>query len=294
MKKISGILPPVLTPFKKNGDVNFDAFSKNLQKWNGDKLGGYLILGSNSETVYLTDEEKVEILKLGKEVATPDRFLMAGTGCDSIRETIRQTNKAAEIGYDAALVLTPFYYSSAMNDKAIIKYFTEVADASDIPVLIYNVPKFTHVNVPVSAVKTLSQHPNIVGMKDSTGDVPQMATWKRTVPDDFNLIVGTASALFPALTLGVNAGILALANTHPNECTEVMELFHKGETEKSYNLYQKLFPINTAITATYGIAGLKYMAELCGYIGGHVRSPLSDVGDEAKAQLEAILKNADL
>ncbi len=289
---IKGVLPPMITPFKENGDVDYDMFTRNLKKWNEDKLCGYLVLGSNSETVYLTEEEKLELLRLAKEVAKPGRVLLAGTGSDCERDTIRLTNRAARMGYDAALVLTPFYYGGQMSAKALIRYFTNVADASEMPIMIYNVPKFTHVNIMAEAVSVLSRHPNIVGMKDSTGDIPQMATWKRIVPEDFNLMVGTASAWYPALALGVEAAVLALANTNPNECAEVQEAFDAGDWQKARITYQRIFPINTAITATYGIAGLKYAAGLMGYEGGCVRSPLTEIDETAKSKIKEIIERA--
>lgn len=289
---IKGILPPMITPFQENGDVDYEKFVRNIQKWNEDELAGYLVLGSNSETVYLTEEEKIKLMRLTKEHAKPGRVLLAGTGCDSERDTIRLTNIAAEMGYDAALILTPFYYIGKMNAGAMIRYFTHVADASRIPIMIYNVPKFTHNNITAEAVSELCRHPNIVGMKDSTGDVPQMATWKRIVPEDFNLMVGTASALYPALCLGVKAGILALANSHPNECAAVQKAYDAGDHETALSIYQRMFPVNAAVTGTYGIAGLKYACDLMGYEGGCVRSPLCDSTEAEREAIRKIVENA--
>jgi 4-hydroxy-2-oxoglutarate aldolase len=282
----------MLTPFTENGDVDYGKFVRNVQKWNEDQLCGYLVLGSNSETAYLTESEKMELMRLTKENAKPGRILLAGTGSDCEQDTIRLTNEAAKMGYDAALVLTPCYYDGQMNAKALIRFFTHVADAADMPIMIYNVPKFTHVNITAEAVSALCRHPNIIGMKDSTGDVPQMATWKRIVPEDFNLMVGTASAWYPALTLGVQAAILALANTNPNECAAVQEAFDAGDWQKARALYQRVFPINTAITATYGIPGLKYAADLMGYEGGFVRSPLGELDEGAKVKIKEIIDKA--
>ena len=211
---------------------------------------------------------------------------------ESLRETVRFTNLAAKLGVHAALVLTPFYYGGKMTSEALINYFSKLADNSDIPILIYNVPKFTHINIKSDAVEVLSRHPNIIGMKDSLGDVPQLATFKRIIPDDFNLLVGTASAWYPALTLDIKAGILALANCNPNECAKVKEEFDKGNWENAREVYQRIFPINTAVTGTYGIAGLKYACDLLGYKGGSVRSPLLPLKEEEKKGIEEVLKNA--
>jgi 4-hydroxy-2-oxoglutarate aldolase len=266
--QIKGVIPPMITPFKINGDVDYESFVKNIEKWNEDRLAGYLVLGSNSETVYMTEEEKLKLVELTVKTAKKDRIILAGTGMESTRETIYLTNKAAKLGAHAALILTPFYYGGKMNDEALIKYFTDVADNVDIPVLIYNVTKFTHINISPYAVGVLSKHPNIIGMKDSSGDIPQMVKFKNVITEDFNLMVGTASAWFPALTLGVKAGIMALANCAPNQCAEVQENFEKGNVENSREIYIRMFPVNAAVTATFGIAGLKYSCSLLGYEGG--------------------------
>jgi len=180
-----------------------------------------------------------------------------------------------------------------MNDEALIKHFTAIAEAAEIPVLIYNVPKFTHLNISVEVVKVLSQHPNIIGMKDSLGNVEQLKAIKNVVPQDFNLIVGSTSAWYSALTLGIRAGILALANCLPNECVEVQRFFEQGEHTKAQELQAKLIPVNKAVTDTYGIAGLKYAATLMGYEGGSVRSPLLPLKEDEKAAIRLILQTAD-
>ena len=230
--KIKGIMPPVITPFKENGDVDYASYVNNIEKWNKDRLTGYLALGSNSETVYLTEEEKLNLIKETVRTAKKDRLIMVGTGMESTRETIDLTNKAAKVGAQAALILTPFYYGGAMTSKALIEHYTDVANNCDIPILIYNVPKFTNINVKMDALQELSEHSNIIGMKDSSGNVPQLATFKRLLPEDFNIMVGTASALFPALTLGIDAAIMALANSHPNECADVISTFENGDIEE--------------------------------------------------------------
>ena len=291
---ITGIFPPMLTPFNENGDVEYDVFVRNIQKWNKESLGGYLVLGSNSETSYLTEEEKLKLIELTVQTAAKGRTILAGTGMESTRETIRLTNKAARLGAHAALILTPSYYISQMTDKALIHHFNAIADSTEIPILLYNVPKFTHINLSANAVHILSEHPNIIGMKDSQGDVPQLESFKRVVPDEFNLIVGTASALLPALTLGIRAGILALANCAPSQCIQIEKFFHHGEMEKAKELQARMLPVNLAVTGTYGIAGLKYASTLLGYEGGSVRSPLLPLTSDEQNDLKKILTTARL
>jgi 4-hydroxy-2-oxoglutarate aldolase len=282
----------MITPFKANGDLDCESFVSNIEKWNKDKLAGYLVIGSNSETAYLSEEEKLELVKLTVEHAAKDRLIMAGSGLDSARETIKLTNKCAKLGAHCALVLTPFYYSQAMDSKAMIRFFTEVANNSDIPILIYNVTKFTHVNIGADAITELSRHKNIVGMKDSNGDVPQLATFLRVADPSFQVMTGTYSAWYPALTMGTTGIISAMANCSPNEIAQTQELYEAGKHKESYDLYQRMFPVNTAVTGTFGIAGLKYACDYLGYKGGSVRNPLGDLSEEQKEKVRAIIDKA--
>lgn len=292
--KIKGVFPPMITPFTETGEVDYDGHVRNMERWNEDQLSGYLVLGSNSETVYLNDEEKIRLIELTVKHAKKDRLILAGTGLDSARETVALTNKAADLGVHAALILTPSYYHAKMNDDAQISFFTHVADNTRIPVLIYNVTAFTHINISAHAVSVLSRHPNIIGMKDSTGNVPQLVNFQRVMSDGFNLMTGTISAWYPALTLGVTAGIFASANCFPNECSQVQQYFDEGDLEKARETYVRIFPANAAVTATYGIAGLKYASDLRGYVGGYVRNPLLPLKDDEKTKIREIFKTAEL
>jgi len=296
MKKlnIKGAIPPMITPFKENGAVDFDGHAMNMDLWNKTTLGGYLVLGSNSETAYLNEKEKIELISITVKHAKQGRTILAGTGMESAQETIALTGKAADLGVDAALVLTPSFYSGKMNDEALISFFTKVADSVPIPVLIYNVPKFTHVNISFNAVRELCKHPNILGMKDSTGDFSQLIKFKSIVPDDFCLIVGTASIWLPALTIGIRAGILALANCAPEACAEVQRLFEENKFNEANELYLRLHPVNAAVTETFGVPGLKYACDLRGYRGGHVRNPLLPIKNEDKPRMLDIMQKAGL
>jgi 4-hydroxy-2-oxoglutarate aldolase len=293
-KQIKGVIPPMLTPFRANGDVDYKKHIRNMELWNKSNLAGYLVLGSNSETAYMNEAEKIKLIKLTVKHAKKGRFILAGTGMESARETIAMTNKAADLGADAALVLTPSYYHSKMNEEAQIKFFTEVADKTKIPVMIYNVTAFTHINVTVNTVRVLSRHPNILGMKDSTGNVPQLTSFLSVIDKGFNLMTGTFSAWYPALALGIKAGIFAVSNCAPDECAAVQTAFDRGDLEKAREIYFRIFPVNNAVTATYGIPGLKYASDLTGYGGGHVRSPLLPLKEVEKAKINEILKTAQL
>lgn len=293
--KLKGVIPPMITPFKENGDVDYDKHIANVKKWSNYDLGGYLVLGSNSETVYLNEEEKLELIRLTVENKKDGIPVLVGTALESTKETIKLTNKAAQLGADAALLVTPFYYGSNMNDEALIGYYTDVADEIEIPALIYNVTKFTHVNISPKVVSALASHPNIIGMKDSSGSIPQLIDFKRAVGDnDFNLMVGTASAWYPALTLGIEASVMALVNCCPEECVNVQKEYDAGNYKKSQEIYERVFPVNSAVTGKYGIAGLKYACDLLGFNGGYVRKPMLQIKENDKKELEKILIEAGL
>lgn len=291
---IRGVIPPMITPFKADENIDYDAHQRNVEKWNDAGLRGYLVLGSNSEAVYLSEEEKLTLIERTVEAATAHHFIMAGTGMESTRETIRLTNRAAEAGAHAALLVTPFYYLQAMDTAALIRHYQTVAEESDIPILIYNVPKYTHLNVSVSLIRELSAHPNIIGMKDSSGNIAQLVQLQAAAADGFQVMVGTASVWYPAQVLGCEAAIMALANCAPEACVRVQQLFSEDQWEEAEALYRQLVPVNQAVTATYGITGLKYACSLHGYEGGKVRSPLSELTDQDKAAVRKILETAKL
>ncbi len=293
--KIKGVIPPMITPFSENGDVDYDKHIHNLKEWNKHDLAGYLVLGSNSETVYLSEEEKLKLIEVTVKNKAKDKLVMVGTGMESTRATIELTNKAAKLGADCALLITPFYYTEKMNDQALINYYSEVADKVDIPILIYNVTKYTHVNISPQAVEVLAKHPNIIGMKDSSGSIPQLVQFKAAIKgQDFNLLVGTASAWYPALTLGIEASIMALVNCCPGECVDVQKEYDNGNDEKAREVYERVFPVNSAVTGKFGIAGLKYACDLLGFQGGYVRKPMLQITEDEKTALKEILSKAQV
>ena len=290
---LNGIFPPVTTPFLDD-KVAYDKLASNIEKYGRTSLKGIVVLGSNGEYVSLSEEEKRKVVETVVQ-ATPDHMsVIAGTGCESTRETIRLTADCAALGAHAALVVTPHYFGGKMSDAALIKYFTTVDDNSPIPILLYNVPQFTHVNLTVNVVAQLSGHPNIIGVKDSTGNVIQLGEFLNQVDSDFSILVGTASALYGALTLGCVGGVLALANVTPETCVKIHGLVQEGDYKAAQQIQLKMIPVNKAVTAIYGIAGLKTALDMLGYFGGEPRAPLLPSSDEAKTAIENILKQAGL
>lgn len=285
---LAGIYPPIVTPFLKD-DVAHHYLAENVEKLSKSGIKGLIVLGSNGENVYLSEEEKIDVVKTTIQSASKNMLIIVGSGCESTRETIYLTNRMAKMGAHAALIVTPFYYGSKMNDEALIKYYSTVADQVEIPILLYNVPKFTGINLSVEALSALSKHPNIIGIKDSSGNVNQLGQYLNQVNPDFNVLVGTAGALFGALTLGCKGGILALANILPKKCVEIFQLVQDGKIKEARELQLRMIPVNHAITTKYGISGLKYAMNLLGYKGGEVRSPLLATKYEEQEKIKEIL-----
>jgi 4-hydroxy-2-oxoglutarate aldolase len=290
---LHGIFPPIPTPFV-DGEIAYDKLAFNIEKWSQTGLNGLVVMGSNGEYVFLSPDEKRKLVEKTVELAPEGMLVIAGTGCESTKETLALTRDCADRGAHAALVVTPHYYSGRMNDAALFDYFTAVADQSPIPILLYNVPKFTHVNMTFELVARLSSHPNIVGIKDSTGSVIQLGEFANSVDADFSLLVGTAGALLGGLTLGCTGGVLALANVAPEICVEIFEHAKKGNFEAAKKLQLRMIPVNQAITATYGVPGLKAAMDMLGYFGGYPRPPLLPASESEKSEIRKILIKADL
>lgn len=294
IQKIHGIIPPIPTPFV-DGKLALDKLAENIEKWCKTGISGILVLGSNGEYVYLSEAEKRDMVRVAVESVPKGKFVMVGSGCESTAETIRLTNECSALGADAALVVTPSYYAARMTPAALEVHFETVADASDLPILLYNVPKFTGINISIDTVANLSVHDNIIGIKDSTGNVAQLGEiLTRTERKNFTVLVGTAGALYPALSMGCAGGVLALSNVAPDDCVSVQRLMSQGKSDEANRLYLKHLPVNRAVTGTYGIPGLKAALDMLGYFGGDPRSPLVPLDDEGKRGLRRILVEAGL
>jgi len=290
---LHGIFPPIPTPFV-DGKVAYEKLSGNIVRWNQTGLKGYVAFGSNGEYVYLSEEEKLEVVRTVVQSAAPGMKVIAGTGCESTWQTIKLTNECAKRGAHAALVVTPFYYGGRMNEAALLRHFTEVADQAAIPILIYNVTKFTNINVSAGLVARLSRHPNIIGIKDSNGNVSSLGEMVATADKDFSVLVGTAGALFGALTLGAVGGVLALANVAPEACVQIRTLLEQGRIEPARQLQLRMLPVNTAVTVTYGVPGLKAALDMLGYFGGDPRPPLLPASEKERGEIREILTKAGL
>jgi 4-hydroxy-2-oxoglutarate aldolase len=290
---IEGIFPPIATPFA-DGRVAHDRLKGNLHRWNKTKLAGYVVFGSNGEFVYLDQEEKLALMETVRQNLLQGKVLIAGTGCESTEATVKLTNLAAERGADVALVVTPHYYKAKMDTGALKKHYLRIADQADIPIMIYNVPQFTGINVGPELVASLAEHPKIIGIKDSSGNIAQVGEMIATTPPFFHVLAGSAGHLLAALALGAKGGILALANVAPDQCCRIFDDFRSGRHADARQLQLKLIPVNKAITARFGVPGLKAALDMVGYFGGDPRPPLLPLGGEQRNELREILKRANL
>lgn len=294
VSEIRGVIPPVITPFSQTGEVSYKALVANLRQWNRTALAGYLILGSNSEFVYLSEEEKIRLLEVAREHIPSDKVMIAGTGCEATAATIAMTHRAAAIGADFVMVVTPAYYKPQMRPRNLIEHYQRVADASSVPVFLYNVPQFTGVVLDPPTVARLADHGNIVGMKDSAGNLTMFAQYVRQTVPEFLLFVGSAPVFLPALSIGARGGILAIANCAPEACLTIYSLFEEGKLHEAREQQFRLLPAIEAVTTRFGIGGLKAAMDMVGYEGGWPRAPLLPPTDEERHQIRHALEQSEL
>ena len=293
MFTLKGVYTPIATPFT-DGRIDYTKLEKNLEFWCGSRLDGIVVMGSNGESVALTQDEKEELIRFCCEKAKGKKHILVGTGGNSIVETFALNKLSAECGADGVLVITPFYYKNAMKDEVLENYFTAVADQSPIPVVLYNMPANTGVNTSSSLLIRLSKHPNIIGVKDTSGNITQIAETVKGCDPSFSVFAGNLSFLFPSLMLGAKGGTLALANVAPNECAEVVSLVNEGKYDEARALAFRLMPVNAAVTSKYGIGGLKVAMEMVGLYGGEPRLPLRRPNADAVDDIRRILTTAGL
>jgi 4-hydroxy-2-oxoglutarate aldolase len=275
----------------------YDHLRSNLEKLNGQPLAGYVLGGSNGEFTSLTIEERLEVVKAARQVTPSDRLLIAGSGLESTRGTVDLTKRVADLGADVAIVVTPGYFKARMTAAALEAHYRQVADAAAIPILLYSVPANTGVDLPAAAVARLAAHPNIIGLKDSGGDITkigQMVYDCGASRPGFQILAGSAGFLLPALSVGAVGGVLALANIAAGRLHELYKKFQAGDLAGARAIHLPLIEVNTAITARFGVAGLKAAMDMLGYFGGAPRLPLLPLAEEDRVTLRNILVKAEL
>jgi 4-hydroxy-tetrahydrodipicolinate synthase len=287
--EISGILPALTTPYRGDGSVATERFKENIARYNRVGLAGYVVLGSTGESVLLSSAEGESLLAAAKEAADGGKLLLAGAGAESTAETIVRCKRAAALGYHAALVKTPYYYKPAYKAEVFLRHYRSVADASPIPVLLYSVPIFTGVTLETPEILALAQHPNIAGIKDSSGVIQRVVEVVAQARKSFHVLTGGAGVVYPALTAGAKGAILALASVLPERCVAIYEDWKKGRHAEALAQQQQLAEASKTIASENGIAGLKHAMDLRGYFGGVPRLPLLPLSDEKKQQIHKLM-----
>jgi 4-hydroxy-2-oxoglutarate aldolase len=289
---LNGLLLPVTTPFKADEDIDLEGLTANIEKWNGAGLTGYVVLGSTGERANLDEREYLRVIETARR-ATPDALtFIAGAGQQSTRGTTSEIERASASGADAVLVITPSFYRSAITQAALIDYYTAVADAAKIPVLLYSMPDLTGITIEPETAAQLCRHANIIGMKDSSNDVERFSRTVELVHDNFAMMIGNGTVFANALRAGARGGILAVGCCAPELCLEIYRAFAANDHARATAFQERLTPLARAVTKTYGIGGLKAAMEMAGYVGGAVRAPLRRPVEEARAEIETLLSSA--
>jgi 4-hydroxy-2-oxoglutarate aldolase len=290
--KLQGIFPPITTPFDHAGEIYWSKIEHNVEKWNRTTLAGYVVMGSTGESVHVTTEEKIQVWEAVAKHAAPEKLLIAGTGMESVRETVCLTNRAAELGYKAAMVRTPHYYKNLIaRADAQTLYYRAVADQSRLPLIIYNWPQTTGVDIPVEAVVALSEHPNVIAIKESSGNLEKVMQMIREVRHGFQVLVGSAPTLWPSLLMGATGAILAYANAAPYSVIAIWEAYRTREEAPGLDWQNRIGRASALVTSKYGVPGLKYAMDLNGYYGGPPRLPLSAPTPAAKLEIEEAFRD---
>ena len=286
---LKGILLPTTTPFDPSGQILTGDIASNIKAWTRRGVIGFVVLGSTGERVHLDEREYFEVIEVSRAAA--ESVLIVGAGQQSTLGTIKEVKHAALAGADAVLVITPYFYRTAITQDALVNYYTAVADEAPVPVLLYSMPPLTGIKIEPETVARLSEHPNIMGVKDSSNDV---AGFRRTVelcPDDFAVMTGNGTVLLDALRAGATGAILAVGCVVPEVCVGI---FRAQDEERAETLQSRLTPLAAAVTTKYGIGGLKAALDLAGYRGGSVRAPLKSPGQPARSEIATLLRQAQL
>ena len=289
--KLNGIFTAITTPFDADGAVAVERLRENIAKYNRLPLAGVVAVGSTGESVLLTRSEVEQVFSTVRESAAPGRILIAGVGSESTAETISRSKAAANIGFDFVLVKTPSFYKSALNADALVEHYRRVADASKLPVILYSIPQLTGIALEADLVARLAEHKNIIGIKESSGNVQRVGEIIAAAPEGFQVVVGSADTLYASLMLGAVGGVLALADCLPELCIELHRAVTTDQIATARDLNLRILPASKKIVRQMGIAGVKCAMDYRGYYGGPVRGPLLPLNAGQKREVEAVVNS---
>jgi 4-hydroxy-2-oxoglutarate aldolase len=287
---LTGLFPPLPTPFKKDGSLDLVSLQELIRLLEPD-VDGFLILGSNGEVAYLSEDERQAVLAAAREAIGPDKTMIVGAGGEATAHVVERTRDASEAGADFVLVLAPYYNRASMTPSVLETHFMAVANASPLPVYVYNIPQVSGIAHAPAWFSRVGMHPNIAGVKDSSGDVQTLSEIARVAPNGFNILSGNAPTLLPALTIGAHGGILAAGNVIPKVYKALINAVSEGRFEHALELQRASNPLAYAVTRDYGVPGLKAAMRLLGMPAGYPRAPLLDVDEATRTALEALVTN---
>ena len=287
--QLDAVFPPMATVFSGGGGIDRSAIASNVTRWVAAGVGGVVALGSNGEAPLVEADEADDVIGAARAALPSDRVLIVGTGQESTRATLGATRRAAALGADAVLVRTPSYYKARMTPDALVRHYTAVADDAPVPVLLYNVPAVTGVNLTPETLGRLAMHPNIVGVKETGTDTAQLASYVAAAPATFAVIAGSAPTFYPSLAMGATGGILAVSCVVPELCVRLHQHFRAGRHHEARELQRQITPLARLVTTGFGVPGLKKAMDLAGYAGGDARAPLGQLSVEASADIAAAL-----
>ena len=289
-EKLNGLLLPATTPFTTNADLDLHSLRSNISQWTKTGISGMVMLGSTGERVHLNEREYLQVLETARQEVSGDLAFIVGAGQQSTIRSIDEIRLAVNAGADAVLVITPHFYRSAMTQPALFDYYNAVADAAPVPLMLYSMPALTGIKLEPETIARLSEHPNIIGVKDSSNDMSGFAETVKVCPDDFAVMTGNGTVLLDALKAGATGGILAVGCVVPGVCIEVFNAFRAGRVEFAEQIQSKLTPLAAAVTTRFGIGGLKAALDMAGYSGRSVRAPLNGPTAEQRAEIGDLLR----
>jgi 4-hydroxy-2-oxoglutarate aldolase len=293
--RLHGIFPPVTTNFDDvTGDIAPIRLRENLRRWVDQPIDGIVLFGSTGEGVLLDEDEKVRLTAMSREVVPAGFPLIAGASAESTRATARLTQRLAAEGADIMLVHPPAYFGPYLPVAAMLDYFRAVADASPVPVLLYHIPKYTKVTLEAGFIAELMRHPNVAGLKDSSGDIKRFADFTTVCDSSCRLFVGNGALLYTALELGAAGGILGVADIAPALCAELVREFRAGNTRNAGRIQSRLTPLHKEIVAAFGAVGVKAALDLLGWAGGAPRAPLKGLSEKDRQQVARVMQEAGI
>jgi len=291
---LKGLLLPITTPFTADEAIDFAGLTANIEKWTAAGVNGFVLLGSTGERVNLDESEYVQVIEALRAAVPKTLTFIVGAGQQSTRGTVNEIERAATAGAEAVLVITPSFYKSAITQDALVKHYRALADASTVPVILYSMPDLTGIRIEPETAARLSEHQNIIGMKDSSNDIEKFGETVNLVGQDFAMMIGNGTVFSEALRGGARGGILAVGCAVPDLCLEIYRAVQSNDVAHASALQERLTPLARAVTKTYGVGGLKSAMEMAGYVGGTVRAPLRLPNEEARAEIKSLLRDANM